>query len=78
MQFSNRKYCNIIVSVPFIYTGNFPPYVNFINCTGRMSRFFATYEQRQTSFQFQFQFQMQTLFQHYSLQPKPELPLDCF
>ena len=21
---------------------------------------------------------MQTLFQHYSLQPKPELPLDCF
>ena len=47
--------CNIMVNVPFIYAGNFPPYVNYMY-TGRMSRFFATYEQRQTSFQFQFQF----------------------
>ena len=47
--------CNIVVSVPFIYVGNFLPYVNYMYA-GRMSRFFATYEQRQTSFQFQFQF----------------------
>ena len=45
-----------MVSVPFINAGNFPPYVNYMY-TGRMSRFFATYEQRQTSDQFQFQFQ---------------------
>ena len=69
--------CNIIVSVPFVYVGNFPPYVNYMY-TGRMSRFFATYEQRQTSFQFSSSSKMQTLFQHYCLQPKPELPLDCF
>ena len=43
-----------MVSVPFIYASNFPPYVNYMY-TGRMSRFVATYEQRQTSFQFQFQ-----------------------
>ena len=46
--------CNIMVSVSFIYAGNFPPYVNYMY-TGRMSSFFATYEQRQTSVQFQFQ-----------------------
>ena len=68
-----------MVSVPFIYAGNFPPYVNYMYTAGRKSRFFTTYEQRQTSFQFQFQFpKMQTLFQHNCLQPKPELPLDCF
>ena len=32
-----------------MYADNFPPYVNYMY-TGRMSRFFATYEQRQTSF----------------------------
>ena len=52
---ATQHQCNIMVSVPFICAGNFPPYVNYIY-TGRMSRFFATYEQGQTSFQFQFQF----------------------
>ena len=30
--------CNIIVSVPFIYVGNFPPYVNYIlaECPGSL------------------------------------------
>ena len=45
-----------MVSVPFIYAGNFPPYVNYMY-TVRMSKCFATYEQRQTSFWFQFQFE---------------------
>ena len=41
--------CNIIVSVPFIYAGNFPPYVNFILYWQNV-QVLATYEQRQTSF----------------------------
>ena len=46
--------CNIMVSVPFIYIGNFPPYVNYI--FWQNVQVLATYEQRQTSFQFQLQF----------------------
>ena len=39
--------------------------------TGRMSRFFATYE-TETNISSVSVSKMQTLFQHYSLQPKPE------
>ena len=47
--------------------------------SGRMSRFLLLMNRdKHHLVQFQFQFQMQTLFQHYSLQPKPEFPSGLF
>ena len=60
----------------YLHIGNFPPYVNFIY-TGRMSRFFATYE-AETNISSVPVSKIQASFQHYSLQPKPEYFLNVF
>ena len=71
-------YCNIIVSVPFIYM-QVTSHLMLILYSGRMSRFLLLMNRdKHHLVQFQFQFQMQTLFQHYSLQPKPEFTSGLF
>ena len=61
----------------YLQIGNFPPYVNYMY-TGRMSGFFATYETETNISSVSVPVsEMQTLFQHYSLQPKPEYILEC-
>ena len=72
----------IVISVTqhwkYLQTRNFPPYVNYMY-TGRMSRFLATYETETNISSVSVPVsKMQTLFQRYSLQPKPEYTLNVF